>query len=964
MADPSKFIPDAQPGQFVPDAPPKRSAVGEIGNQLAAGVVSEIPQQVGQALQYASDPGRPVYEAGKRIADWAKAKGDSPEYAPEPEAHNFVTNALAGGGRMLAPSIAAPALIAGGLAALPEVGLGAAGIAGISSLAGVLPAAMQQGQQTLDKAREKGISDEVAIPAARKTAAIEGLGEAAGNLIGARVLGAFAKPLLSEFFAKQVAKGVSKESAIAAGAAKGLTDVDPGIIKPWLRHTGEAMIAEPATEYGQGYGQALVEKNAGIDTKDPHEAGMEVIPPTLGMVGLMAPFGLAGHALAHRAQQKKLAAEAAPVQPDAGAAPIALPAPGQLSVNPIDGEAGLNPSIVSAAQQAAQDHADSVYAARDAEAARLQALAPGGPLAEAAAGAVRAGMADHLALPTPAPGDKVQIAGGPITDQPAPATVDATSGPADAHAAEVETARAAEEQRPKNFSLPFRTQAAADMNAASRTQREGITYEAVPAPGIKGSFIVQPAPDRAAEQAQQATAKQQADAKKAAEMQQADARKAADKLVQTAQKTADKASQQQQGAAITAAEAAVEAKRNPPVLKEGEKAAPAPTATELKQHGEAIGRRVDELQNHQDALMATGDPSDTERARVLQTEVKRLLNAQKVLGGQSSAPSASGGQAPKASAPPSSGSTSGLSFSTAKGSTYVVHDDGTTTRDKKARPEHPGQQGPQPRSEHTFYVDDKGAIALAEIQGEWGDQKVHIVTNPEGTHASLRIYHGKDADKLIERTITKTSNRPAVGMTPIELWDQGRTVHFGNKITAVQGVSEAAPEKVAQPDLPTADTPQAPAPAQTIDAAAHAAATSPLNTLSEPTGPQALAGNYVKGHTTIGPRGATMPVSIENPAGSTRSDKQNNPPQWSSEIKSGHYGYIKGTEGSDGAHVDTLIAEGAPRDYDGPVFVVDQAKPDGSFDDHKTLIGYPTRAAAVAAYKANYPAGWKVGPVS
>ena len=50
------------------------------------------------------------------------------------------------------------------------------------------------------------------------------------------------------------------------------------------------------------------------------------------------------------------------------------------------------------------------------------------------------------------------------------------------------------------------------------------------------------------------------------------------------------------------------------------------------------------------------------------------------------------GQAPEVVTP------SGLTFTTAKGSTYAVNDDGTTTRSKAARPEQPGEEGLQPTS--------------------------------------------------------------------------------------------------------------------------------------------------------------------------------------------------------------------------------------------------------------------------
>ena len=73
-----------------------------------------------------------------------------------------------------------------------------------------------------------------------------------------------------------------------------------------------------------------------------------------------------------------------------------------------------------------------------------------------------------------------------------------------------------------------------------------------------------------------------------------------------------------------------------------------------------------------------------------------------------------------------------------------------------------------------------------------------------------------------------------------------------------------------------------------VDEAAHEAATSPLNDRPQPTQAQKEAGNYAKGHTTI----SGLDISIENPAGSTRSGTDADGKPWSVEMQS-HYGYIR-----------------------------------------------------------------------
>lgn len=138
-----------------------------------------------------------------------------------------------------------------------------------------------------------------------------------------------------------------------------------------------------------------------------------------------------------------------------------------------------------------------------------------------------------------------------------------------------------------------------------------------------------------------------------------------------------------------------------------------------------------------------------------------------------------------------------------------------------------------------------------------------------------------------------------------------------------------------------------------IDDAAHEAATSPQNELPEPTQGQKEAGNYQKGHVRV----AGMDFSIENPAGSTRSGVDPNGKKWEIELKS-HYGYIKKTEGADGEHIDAYLRPGLAPDYAGSIYVVNQTKGNGHFDEHKAMIGWATEAEAKAAYLENYEKGW------
>ncbi len=131
-----------------------------------------------------------------------------------------------------------------------------------------------------------------------------------------------------------------------------------------------------------------------------------------------------------------------------------------------------------------------------------------------------------------------------------------------------------------------------------------------------------------------------------------------------------------------------------------------------------------------------------------------------------------------------------------------------------------------------------------------------------------------------------------------------------------------------------------------------AAAESEVNT--NPTEAQKEAGNYKKGHVQIG----TFNVTIEQPKGSVRSGVDADGKKWETEMQN-TYGYIRGTEGVDGDHIDVFLSD----DIDGwdghKVFVVDQRNANGSFDEHKVMLGFNDINDAEAAYMSNYEEGWQ-----
>jgi N12 class adenine-specific DNA methylase len=120
---------------------------------------------------------------------------------------------------------------------------------------------------------------------------------------------------------------------------------------------------------------------------------------------------------------------------------------------------------------------------------------------------------------------------------------------------------------------------------------------------------------------------------------------------------------------------------------------------------------------------------------------------------------------------------------------------------------------------------------------------------------------------------------------------------------------------------------------------------------TNPTEAQKEAGNYKKGHIKIN----GFDVTIEQPAGSVRSGKDASGKEWS-QVMNNTYGYIRGTESVDGDHIDVFLGPDMNSDM---VYVVDQVNTDGSFDEHKVMMGFPSLEDARSAYFSNYEDGWQ-----
>lgn len=120
---------------------------------------------------------------------------------------------------------------------------------------------------------------------------------------------------------------------------------------------------------------------------------------------------------------------------------------------------------------------------------------------------------------------------------------------------------------------------------------------------------------------------------------------------------------------------------------------------------------------------------------------------------------------------------------------------------------------------------------------------------------------------------------------------------------------------------------------------------------TNPTEAQKKAGNYKMGHIRLD----GYNITIENPKGSVRRGTDSKGNAWENTLNN-DYGYIRGTEGVDGDHIDVYLSDNPS---EGNVFVIDQVNPQTrEFDEHKVMYGFNSPEEAREAYLANFSEGW------
>lgn len=195
----------------------------------------------------------------------------------------------------------------------------------------------------------------------------------------------------------------------------------------------------------------------------------------------------------------------------------------------------------------------------------------------------------------------------------------------------------------------------------------------------------------------------------------------------------------------------------------------------------------------------------------------------------------------------------------------------------------------------------------------------------------------------------QTEHRPADVSVTTPLAGQGASSK-GNATIGDQSVSDMENGTLVSPQLASSESKdtQTSANEQTVG---EKIAQEEAKVEQNPTEAQKEAGNYKKGHVKID----GYDVTIENPKGSVRSGVDRNGQEWSVTMNN-TYGYIRGTEGVDGDHIDVFLSDDPTQ---GDVYVIDQVNENGSFDEHKVMYGFNSVEEARDAYLANYSPGWQ-----
>jgi hypothetical protein len=249
-------------------------------------------------------------------------------------------------------------------------------------------------------------------------------------------------------------------------------------------------------------------------------------------------------------------------------------------------------------------------------------------------------------------------------------------------------------------------------------------------------------------------------------------------------------------------------------------------------------------------------------------------------------------------------------------------------------------------------------------------KRAYKVRENERRHNILAREASERSSKTIEGSEANSGNGQSVAEGESGLGRYGRSARSeaetgeqsGNGLSAVSDGKEVAAPSLEGAKVGVTDGEKSSATGDVVPSGkgntplSEKIATASAEVNTEPTEAQKEAGNYKKGHVQV----ATFDITIEQPQGSVRKGTDADGKQWESKMNN-TYGYIRGAVGVDGDHIDVFLSN----DIDGwngrKVFVVDQYNPDGSFDEHKVMLGFNDADEAKSDYLANYENGWENG---
>ncbi|WP_337377694.1 LPD23 domain-containing protein [Prevotellamassilia timonensis] len=247
-------------------------------------------------------------------------------------------------------------------------------------------------------------------------------------------------------------------------------------------------------------------------------------------------------------------------------------------------------------------------------------------------------------------------------------------------------------------------------------------------------------------------------------------------------------------------------------------------------------------------------------------------------------------------------------------------------------------------------------------------KRAYKVRENERRHNILAREASERSSKTIEGSEANSGNGQSVAEGESGLGRYGRSARSeaetgeqsGNGLSAVSDGKEVAAPSLEGAKVGVTDGEKSSATGDVVPSGkgntplSEKIATASAEVNTEPTEAQKEAGNYKKGHVQVG----TFDITIEQPQGSVRKGTDADGKQWESKMNN-TYGYIRGAVGVDGDHIDVFLSN----DIDGwngrKVFVVDQYNPDGSFDEHKVMLGFNDADEAKSDYLANYENGWE-----